>query len=946
MGNDISRGERRGMQLTVRDVSRFLNTPESRVIRWVKQRGLPSQYVGGQYRFNRVDLLEWATTNRMKVSVELFDRLEAEDELDPNLVEALEAGGIFYKVKDTNKELALRAMVEVLPLPEGVDRELLLRLFLAREASASTAIGDGVALPHVRNPIVLHVERPMVTLCFLERPVDFAALDGKPVRVLFSLICPTMRSHLQILSRLSYALHDEGFKGVVMRQPDRDEILREARGSRRRSPRQPSAGKGEPDSWTSRTNTIRRIIPDRRRSPRALLATLVGAGGAVVMCLFASVPTLRVLGGGPPESARWAWDAPHGAFCIGLDALSAFFLLPVVVLSALAAVYGGSYLFAYRGRKSLGSSWFFFNLFVVGMIMVVIARTSLLFLLSWEVMSISAFFLVTFEHENTEVRRAGWVYLVATHLGVAFLFATFVLLGRNAGSLEFAAFDRMPALDSFWSGLIFVLALIGFGTKAGFVPFHVWLPEAHPAAPFPRLGLDVGRDDQDGALRALAGPDVPRGAGALVGADARVSRLADGFGRDLSGCAAARYEACVGLLQHREHGADRPGDGCESVGLGQCNACRGCAGDGCRAAPSLESRAHEKPDVLRRRQCAARYWHEGHGKARRTDETDAVDRQRDDGRGGCALRLAAVERLRQRMDDVPESDEVRVRDQRWSRSDGPPGGRTGGAGRGTGRHHLRTPHRRGAAGFATQRSRSAQPRVLALDGRADGVAGLPVPDRSGRSACGRGLAAGGHGPGPRHGGRSNVPGDGVFRSPARNAGLRQRLDADRPGDGGGCFRGVVCAGTAAEGPTWGCGYLMPTVRMQYTGRSFAEMIAEHLLPRFLRPRTTCQAPRGVFPSESELRGQTAPTRSAKSCTSRFSALGGTLFPASHSPAGESPRLPGIHGAHGRTGPGLGIHSQMVRSFMSESLVLLGIIIAAMSGLPGFFWGGRRWAGSG
>lgn len=217
------------MQLTVRDVSRFLNTPETTVIRWIKQRGLPCQRVGGQYRFNRVDLLEWATANRIQVSVDVFDHLEAEDEPGPNLPEALEAGGIFYQVKDTNKELALRAMVDLLPLPAGVDRELLLRLFLAREASATTAIGDGIALPHVRNPIVLHVDHPMVTLCFLERPVDFGALDGKPVRVLFSLICPTMRSHLQTLARLAYALHDEGFKGVVLRQAPREVILSEVR---------------------------------------------------------------------------------------------------------------------------------------------------------------------------------------------------------------------------------------------------------------------------------------------------------------------------------------------------------------------------------------------------------------------------------------------------------------------------------------------------------------------------------------------------------------------------------------------------------------------------------------------------------------------------------------------------------------------------------------------
>jgi len=217
------------VQLTIREVSKFLNVSDSTVARWIKQRGLPAQYVGGKHHFNRAELLEWATANKIKVSVELFDGLEAEDDPVPSLVQALEAGGVFYQLPDTTKERALRALVQALPLPDGIDRELLLRLFLAREASASTAIGGGIALPHVRNPIVLHVSRPMVTLCFLEKPVDFGALDGKPVQVLFSLISPTMRSHLQLLARLSHALHDEKFKEVVMRQGGREEIMREAR---------------------------------------------------------------------------------------------------------------------------------------------------------------------------------------------------------------------------------------------------------------------------------------------------------------------------------------------------------------------------------------------------------------------------------------------------------------------------------------------------------------------------------------------------------------------------------------------------------------------------------------------------------------------------------------------------------------------------------------------
>jgi PTS system nitrogen regulatory IIA component len=217
------------MQLGIRDITKLLNVTESTIARWIKQRGFPAHQIAGQYRVNRAELLEWATANNVKVSLELFDHLEADAETVPRLAEALEAGGIHYQLQDTTKEQALRALVQVLPLPEGTDRELLWRLFLAREASASTAIGDGIAIPHVRNPIVLHVARPAVTLAFLSNPVDFGALDGKPVYALFSLISPTTRTHLQLLSRLSFALHDGKLRETLARQAGPDEIMQEVR---------------------------------------------------------------------------------------------------------------------------------------------------------------------------------------------------------------------------------------------------------------------------------------------------------------------------------------------------------------------------------------------------------------------------------------------------------------------------------------------------------------------------------------------------------------------------------------------------------------------------------------------------------------------------------------------------------------------------------------------
>ncbi len=215
------------------------------------------------------------------------------------------------------------------------------------------------------------------------------------------------------------------------------------------------------------------------RFPR--LCSAVGAVGAVAGCVAGLVPAVGALVRGETMSLHREWNVPYGSIAVALDPLSAFFAIPILGLCALAAVYGSEYLWAYRERKPLGPHWFFYNLLAASMLLVVVARNGVLFLVAWEVMSLSSYFLVTFEDETPSVREAGQIYLVATHLGTAFLFVFFILLGRNAGSLDFDKIvaAAVPASAS----LLFVLALVGFGTKAGFMPLHVWLPEAHPAAP-------------------------------------------------------------------------------------------------------------------------------------------------------------------------------------------------------------------------------------------------------------------------------------------------------------------------------------------------------------------------------------------------------------------------------------------------------------------------------
>ncbi len=210
------------------------------------------------------------------------------------------------------------------------------------------------------------------------------------------------------------------------------------------------------------------------------LAGRIAVGGTCMACGLGLIPAAVSLAYGTTFTLALPWAVPFGAFHIVIDPLSAFFLLPLFILSPLAAVYGLEYLEHGRDQKSVGGAWFFTNLLVASMILVIISRNAVLFLSAWEVMTLASFFLVTFEDEKSDVRRAGMIYLVATHVGTACLLALFVLLGHGSGTLDF---DLFSVEGIFLPSVVFILAVIGFGTKAGFIPLHVWLPEAHPAAP-------------------------------------------------------------------------------------------------------------------------------------------------------------------------------------------------------------------------------------------------------------------------------------------------------------------------------------------------------------------------------------------------------------------------------------------------------------------------------
>lgn len=579
------------------------------------------------------------------------------------------------------------------------------------------------------------------------------------------------------------------------------------------------------------------------KSPR--MACGLGAGAAAVAGSVGLAPTLRVLDGGSTESLRLAWDTAHGAFCVELDPLSAFFLLPVFGLSALAATYGYGYLAAHEGQSRLAALWLYFNLFVAGMVLVLVARTTLLFLVAWELMSLAAYFLVTFENERAEVRHAGWVYLIATHLGVAFIFLAFLLLGRLAGSMEFAAFRSLPGMTAGWAGVIFVLALVGFGAKAGFTPWHVWLPEAHPAAPSHVSALMSGvmiKMGLYGLLRVLTflgppdlwwGPTLG-GVGlmtALVGMSLAVHQ------RDVKRVLAYSSIENVGLIG-------------VALGIGLWGQANGLAN--LAVLGTLAAFVHTWNHALMKSLMFLAAGSLLHATGTKDLEKLGGLLQRMPWSGGMmvvgAIALSALPPLNGFVG-------------KWL----------------TYLSLVQIGFLGGGAGLLALLSAG----LLALVGglaaityvRVTGIALLGAP----RSAT----AEGAHessawllGPmmilvffcvlaavTPQTVASYAVRPLQSVLGPSAGAVVVEMMTSDAPLAAVGqvdVLTWLVAAALAAvlvalsrlgvRAPTWGCGYVRPTTRMQYTGSSFAELLADHLLPRSLRPRSSRKAPLGLFPS--------------------------------------------------------------------------------------------------
>jgi len=224
------------MQLTVRQAAAYFGVDDQTVRRWIAERDLPVHRANERLHLNAIEIWEWAIEHGVPVSRRLLDDARRKPEHVPPLSELLERGGVHRDIPAAAgaKGGVLAGVVAGLPLPPEVDRDFLLTVLEAREAMGSTGIGDGIAIPHVRNPILLHVKRPFVSLFLLEHPVDFGAIDGKPVHALFVVVAPSVPVHLRVLAQLGHVLRDAALRALLAERASADRILgrvRELEGS-------------------------------------------------------------------------------------------------------------------------------------------------------------------------------------------------------------------------------------------------------------------------------------------------------------------------------------------------------------------------------------------------------------------------------------------------------------------------------------------------------------------------------------------------------------------------------------------------------------------------------------------------------------------------------------------------------------------------------------------
>ena len=577
----------------------------------------------------------------------------------------------------------------------------------------------------------------------------------------------------------------------------------------------------------------------------ALAGSLLDLAGSAV-AIFSGSPTVIGLPFGNPVFS-WA---------VRMDPLSAYFNVTLAVLAAAVSLYSFGYLRHMEGRRNLGAFGFFFNLLLLSLALVFTASNAFFFLVAWEVMALSAFCLVSFEHEKEEARNAGVLFLIMSHAGTGLLLIAFLLLASASGSLDFSSFhllaSRMPPLQQ---GAVFLLFFFGFGVKAGIVPLHIWLPEAHPVAPSNVSALMSGiviKTGIYGMARVFFdfyGPP-PLWMGTVVLALGVVSALLGVLyalmEHDLKRLLAYHSIENIGIILMGFGAALM----FRALGHPKLAALALIAG----AVSHAQSRHLQGPAVSGRGLRGAGHGHAEHGGDGRADPAHAGDGAVLPDRRRGHLRTASAERLRQRVAHLPgaagrfrhhaEPDALDVPHRRRA------AGADRGAGGGLFREGVRHSVSRAAAQRGSRRAREEAPlsmragmAILAAGCVALGLGAtwfVPVFDPITQQALGVRVSS------------ALMAANGLALSPG-TAAWRHGFDRGDRAAVSCCRRGVRAAcwrlrwrRRSVTGPAWDCGLPGLTADNEYTATAFSKPL-RMIFSALYRPRREIQAEYEVSP---------------------------------------------------------------------------------------------------
>lgn len=213
------------MKLTIDEVAQCLDVPLSTVERWIRQGRIPVGKSGGECIFQKPILEVWAKKHNLSFVLPEKKVKKKIENRSLNLSNAMSFGGVYYGINGKNVSEVLESAVKNISFLDQNGQETLLEKLLDREEMASTGIGRGIAIPHPRTPLDESMELPIICTCFLEHPVDYRALDGLPVFVMFILLSPTVKVHLHLLSRLAFCVRDASFIEFLKSIPEQEKLL-------------------------------------------------------------------------------------------------------------------------------------------------------------------------------------------------------------------------------------------------------------------------------------------------------------------------------------------------------------------------------------------------------------------------------------------------------------------------------------------------------------------------------------------------------------------------------------------------------------------------------------------------------------------------------------------------------------------------------------------------